>query len=850
MAPRRSAAAAADGQAHGKGNGKGGDDLALQRKLTDLVARQQYAQAIRAREQALRRQPDLKLTPGEAQLWCLEGGQALEHQQPKRAEIALTKAIALGLHGEPLLLLARLRLNQERPEQALTLLEQAFAAGQLAPEYAGAYLKLLLLQGQEQRVRSLLREQPDRFLAQQLHWASGVLSLLEGNPVHARRQFDQMAAPATPGDHGAVWRAWALLEAGDHPAAANALKDADHPACAALALDLAARSGELPTSLLAERRRHPPRQELVRALELLYHLRQQNLLQAGQLLLAHERQLLAIAPGLAPLRRPLLLLAGQQALERDAPLEAIRCWRPIVDRPVFDPDLALRLFPLLEQGDAEEVQEAERLAGQLLGWVRRAARDTPAAWPEPLLSTTLARLHCWQADQLMRLGGRQQARRSVEQARQLAPELPDVTGRRGMLAAMNGASSIAIPLLWQALEGGCRSSSVYEVLDETLTCSGLDAERRRLQQQYGSIFGVMVEPGPEQGDMAPAWLEALSHGDVLGLGNALNMNPDSGAGLEALRIFIDQIAPPRGATAGGEVIINLRKVTLELPEASRRWDALLTALPPLEQVEALTAIVAALQRFCRRSGKPLAQEITVRLLQLEQHAAGTDPAQVDRALRSLLLLLGLRLKRGESPAQEASRLLRASHQPERLLPLALLDLRLLCSTKPWLALVQELRRQDPQNPLLTLALATMERSFTRPYDRLSEQAFDQARRQQDSQALAACRREQAWIEESFDREQPRRQVRSMDNDPTWQTMFTKLDFQAMFRQMAAQNGVTDLSDAQLEKMLPEFEHQARVAFAPMDPEEFDLSGFLDTAAEPSPPPPPPRRSQRRTFMDL
>ena len=130
-----------------------------------------------------------------------------------------------------------------------------------------------------------------------------------------------------------MWRAWAQLEAGDAKAAAAALQDTDHPACTALALDLAARSDQHPAALLTGRHHHPPPPELVLALELLHQLRRNKLLPAAELLLSQERKLQAVLPELAALRRPLLLLAGQQALERESLLEAIRCWRPIVDRP-------------------------------------------------------------------------------------------------------------------------------------------------------------------------------------------------------------------------------------------------------------------------------------------------------------------------------------------------------------------------------------------------------------------------------------------------------------------------------------------------------------------------------------
>jgi len=859
MAPRRSAAAQAPG----------GDPAATQRKLSDLLARSQYSQALRVREQALRRHPDWSLSPGEAQLWCLEGRQALEQLQPKRAEAAFARALALAPGGEALLWLARLRLDQRQPQQALALLEEPFNAGELAPELAGAYLKLLLLQGQEQTVRTLLREQPGRFQSQQLHWATGVLSLLEGNPAQARRQFARMAAPASPGDHSAVWRAWALREAGEAKAAAAVLKGADHPACVALALDLAACSEQSLDTLQAGSLEHPPPPEKLRGLDLLHQLRLGNQLQAAALLLTHERLLLAAFPALAALRRPLLLLAGQQALEREAPGEAIRCWRPIVDRPALDPNLALRLYPLLIDGDDDDDwQEAERLAGLLLSWLRRAARDEPAAWPEPLLSTTLARLHCWQADPQIRLGMRRQARSSVEQARQLAPDLPDVVGFQGLLTLLTGSTDAAITQLWQAIERGSSTRALFLVLEGALDEEGRQEERQRLLSQHGPRFGVSAALEPQPDDGPPLWLVVLSEADGLAMANSLSAHADgSGGGLEALRIFSDHVSAPRGKESAGGPVVNLRRLDLQLKQASVRWDALLAGLQPVEQLEALTAIVAAIVRFCRRSGKALEAEIGARLLQLEAHLDASDAAMADRALRSLLLLLGLRLKRGERPDEPAGRLLRGCPRPERLLPLALLDLRLLTSTRPWQGMVRELQRQDPDNPLLSLALATMERSFTTPYDRHSELAFEQARRQQDREALAACRREQAWIEAAFDREQVRRRARSLADDPLWQKRFSQIDPMAMLRQMLEQHGMGPTSDAELETLLPEFERQLREAFARMGPDEFQRQVLEQARAkqerewerernrerEPDAqqrPPPAGRTRRRRTFMDL
>lgn len=722
------------------------DTQALERKLARLVAQQRYSQALRVRGQALRRNPQQQLKPSEAELWCLEGQQAVAEQQPKRAESALSRAIELGLHGEPHYQLARLWLQQGQAERALSLLESAFEALTLPPAYAGAYLKLLFLQGEGDKVRERIQQHPRRFLPQQRHWAAGILSLQAGDAAHARRQFALMAGPSSPGDHASLWRAWSDLELGDHPAAASALRSAlqqsANAACVAVTLDLAARTGQRPGELFDLEQKPLPRRELVLALELLHLLRQRNLLPAAQLLLGHERLLLAAVPELEPLRRPLLLLAGQQALEREAPLEAIQCWRPIVERPLFDADLALRLYPLLQECEGDDHPElAERLASLLQGWVRRSARDSSSAWPEPLLSTTLARLLCWQIDSLLELGSRQQARRCLQQAQQLAPNLPDVLARQGMLAFCAGDPTTALPLLWQALEGGCTSRSVYEVLEAALETCGQEAELQWLWREHGARFG-MPQPQREEEEAPPAWLLALSHPTFAAVAQALEESPASDfaadPALQALRILVEHsTAPPQPS----------RKATLDVLRASGLWDALLQPLPAEQQVGPLAAILAAIHRFCSRSGKLIRVQLEARQAQLEALAARVGTPEAEPAAQALLVLLGLRI-RNSAELEAASRpLLRRSPQPGRLLARALLDLRLFGPTRPWRTLLEPLQRQDPGNALLLLAAATLQRSGSYLYFEASHDAFELARRQQDGEALAACRREAWWQEE-------------------------------------------------------------------------------------------------------
>ena len=152
-------------------------------------------------------------------------------------------------------------------------------------------------------------------------------------------------------------------------------------------------------------------------------------------------------------------------------------------------------------------------------------------------------------------------------------------------------------------------------------------------------------------------------------------------------------------------------MNLKLLEAAVRWDSLIAALPPLEQVEAITAILVAIQRFTLRTGKAMRSQIESRLAELEALTAQPGTVHGEQALQNLLLLAGLRLRRQEALRQEATRLLRRTHQPERLLPRALLDLRLLTSTKPWLAIVEELRRLATEfGPLYSPALGLIERA--------------------------------------------------------------------------------------------------------------------------------------------
>ena len=243
-------------------------------------------------------------------------------------------------------------------------------------------------------------------------------------------------------------------------------------------------------------------------------------------------------------------------------------------------------------------------------------------------------------------------------------------------------------------------------------------------------------------------------------------------------------------------------------------------------MEVLAAILAAIHRFCSRSSKTTRQQIETRLAQLEALAAEVGTPHAEPAAQALLLLAGLRFKAADDLEEVSRPLLRRSPQPGRLLARALLDLRLLGPTRPWHALVEDLRQQDPQNGLLVLAVATMQRPGSFYYQRISAQAFDLARRQQDSEALAACRREEWWEEECQERQLARQRTELLLECPEWGTMLDQLNLPVMLRNLMREQGMPSLSEAQLEAMLPEFELTLARSFQEMQANGVEI-GSLD-----------------------
>jgi Flp pilus assembly protein TadD len=718
-------------------------ERALRSQIDALVARHLFSQAIRKLQQALKRDPTIDAAISEAQLWLLHGQHLMGQGRLPRAEAALRQAIELGLHGSSHYELARCLLAEDKEAEALEMIGAAFEAGTLPKDYGGVYLKLLLIQGETETLRQRIRDQANRFAAHQLHWAQGALALLGGDLKAAAAQFRLVMVPVSPGDSPALWRSLVRLQQkpsdgssagtgtanGSGTGSRPSLEPAGHPAIEALALREAARRHEPPGEWLDLGKSDLPDRSTALALEVVQRIRRRELISAARLLLCHGRLIAKPFPELEHLRQPLLALAGEQALSQADPKTAAELWRPCLQPPHFDPAVGVKLYGVLHQMDAHD--EAEQLVHRLIHWLRKEARRHPHDWPEQRLTTTLAVLHCWIADQHIACGWESEARRSVRQAETLCATHPDVVGRQGMLAALDDEPETAIPLLWQALETGCKKADVYVLLVECLETKGDRQQLKQLRNQYGKTFHDYTAESEVE---IPLWLEALSLNDYGLLKRFVLEEQQPTPPLQALRIFLD-CATEEPAPG--------KKVAFDHQVATTQWQALVKAHDPEQQVEILKAIYWMIQKHAKRNRKGVAALQSELFLQICALAE-----RVPAALEARLMLLSVRVSNAKDREMAIHRVLQRAVDPGRLLARTMLELRLFSPNRAFKEVLEDQSERDPENPLLLLARATLHRRESTAYWHFHSKGFELARRLQDSEALAAFRVEEWRTEQA------------------------------------------------------------------------------------------------------
>jgi tetratricopeptide (TPR) repeat protein len=703
-------------------------------KFQSLLKQQKYRQALEEIKRLQRSNPEIELTPKESSIWSLRGQQEFKQRNFKQAEKSFRRALELGLDGEAHYWSAKCLLALNQLDAALELLQTAFESNRLPKDYAGAYLKLLLLRGNTSTVEELLNKQAKRFWAAQVHWARGALALQAGQPETALFHFKKVKTKVTPDDVPTAWIAYTQQALKHWDAAATTLSLAasgrrsllNHPVLKRLVVLQQAKTGNSMLDVVAHVQEENPiyYQEAVLVWETLQLIEQGNLHDAGHAFLQLNRRS-SHFPELATLYRPLLTLAGQQAVSERQLDCAEGFWKPLVAQPPFDPHLAVNLLHVLAANSSD--QERQRLLTRLLNWLEQEAKQNPQSWPDARLKPTLAKIHCFLADTWMALNRAQTALGSVRQAERLCPESPEVLGRRGLVAVFEENYQEATLLLTQALEGGCRFDEVYAGLLESWQQLGdkrkRDESRRRFGKHFGDVsVGLEVEVLP--------WIEALSTQSYPLFSVQLKEEQNDPA-IRACKIFVAAVLG--NPNSGG-------RVSLLQPVAVKQWEALLNPLPPEEQIPVLQAIILSLQLFAKRE-KGIAGLITQYLNRLLTLAEQYPAAQ--SAYLVMLVVKGSKPEQIQSPLR---RYLDASTETGSTLAKIQQMVRRFAQTNTLVSFIDEALRREPQNPQLLLAKATTYPSDSIAYQELHQQGFELARRLQDAKALQAFREEQAFLD--------------------------------------------------------------------------------------------------------
>lgn len=777
-----------------------------QTQLQKLLEKQKYRQALEKRRQIHQHHPEVTLTPSEASIWSLQGQEKFTQSQYQQAESSFRQALSLGLNGEAHYWLAKSLLALERPADALTEMRTAFETKVLPKDYAGCYLKLLLLQGETETVTQLLANQSKRFYAPQLHWARGMLELKAGRSDTALKHFQKMGRPATPDDRPMAWLAFAHQQAENWEQAERVLGMrhfspfsrmgmepvfTQHPALQSLAITQAIATDHSLTKFFDLDERDIPKQSAVLVLMMLEQINQNNIHEAAHITQKFKHPCQDF-PEIDQLYTPLLLLAGEQAMQVQQPECAQKFWGPVLQQLPFDPHLAFKMHCACR--DNMDDRASQRWLNKLLDWVKQTAKQHPKDWPDRRLNSTLAHLHCLISDSWMLMRQPQKCFRVLQQAERLYPELPEVIGRLGLKAQYEGHHQQAIPLLQKALEKGCCDEIVYSFLIECLEDQGDQKRIKETRRRFGKQFGDL------SGDLEidiPAWIDAFSTQTYSLFKQLVRTDDDKNVALQACRLFVSSVED--GPNQSG-------RVTLGQAQATQQWNQLLEGLPPQKQIPVLQAISLSLQLFTKRK-KGIAALQTQYLQQLFALSG-----QYPEATVAHLVLLVVKEQQPEKLKVPLHHYLDTSSQPGIALAQVQLQARRFTQTAVLRPTIDQALKHDPQNAQLLLAKATTFPLKSNDYQQYKEKGFDLARRLQNPQALQAFREEEAF--QAVVETKALRPNLSF-NGPGG------LDINHLLQQMAHQMFGEEVPPEILEQMMPELQRLMTADLSNLEEEFFD-----------------------------
>jgi tetratricopeptide (TPR) repeat protein len=720
----------------------------LQIQLQSLLKQNKYRQALEKIQKAQRSQPDLKITPSEAEVWLLMGKEEFHKGEFKKAETSLQHSLQLGIVGETHYWLAKCLLARDQLDQAITLIGNAFDNGSLPNQYSICYAKLLLLKGDTATVEQLLSKKSKRFFVAQQQWIRGVIALKAGYPEAALSSFEKLKSPLTAGDRPDIWQVYTLQLMQNWEAAAKKLKlqsqnliggaamvgslfgkptYAYHPMLTRLALWQKCKTGQPSIKSMSLNQDYQAFMEMANVLAMLELIDADDPHNAAHALLKIDRRSKQF-PELEALRPTLLTMAGQQSMVQGEIDCACTFWQLVYREQPFQPQLALNLMKMLDLN--EGYQELQQLITKLIRWLEQEIKQHPQDWSETRRKTTLAYAHCRLADTWMAMGRSRTALGALQSAERIWRESPEVKGRYGLIELVEKNYDKATHMLTEALDEGCRSIEVYSALIKTWKHLGKSETAFEIRRRFGKNFGDL---SPEtEVEMLP-WVDALSTRSYQFFSRLVKDASDRDPAIRACQIFVEAA---QGETKAGD------KIILNQAQAKQRWDALLLRLSAKDQVPTLQAIALSVQLFAKRE-KGIAALITQYMLKLFDLGA-EQPA----AREAHLVILALKerdLKKLQIPFLNY---LSTTPQPSNALALIQLQLRRYADfmqNTVLRSMLEDALKREPQNPLLLLAKATTYDGNPQKYEELRQQGFEIARRLQDARALQAFREEDAYL---------------------------------------------------------------------------------------------------------
>jgi tetratricopeptide (TPR) repeat protein len=577
----------------------------LQEQVQKLIQKKSYRQAIEKIQQISKMHPEAVIRPTESEIWAWQGQQEYHQEHHRQAQASLRQAIALGAPEESYYWLTKSLLASGDSATALATMAGAFDSKVLTKDYAGCYLKLLLLQEDTARVADLLKTQSKRFSAAQLNWAKGFLALKAEQLPVALSHFKKMDGNATPNDSPVAWIVYVQQQLGNWSQAEASLNLPTslgsggssrflssslptHPAIGRLSLAQAAAPQASPVVIKLLDQPASKWRVLSMAVKFLQLIDKSNYHDAAHVLQKLPHPCLEF-PEISSLYRSVMILAADQAMKN----QDIECIVPfleaVVYEPPFDAQLVLKLRCVYE-GEDYPLQSFKRLFSYFLAEVQQLAQTQPQNWSVPRLNSALAQINCWLADVCIAQGATPQGYNALQAAVKLCPESAEVIGRQGLKAYLQGDSATAIALLTKSLEGGCKYSEVYNRLLSELTKLGDRDVIKDIQRRFGQTFGDEDAEDLDQVEI-PAWIKAFSARKYPIFKNFIDNSEEKNAAIKACRIFVAAVE---------ENSHTVNRVGFDQEQAAQQWRELLQPLAVADQVLAIQAIFLAIQLFTKR----------------------------------------------------------------------------------------------------------------------------------------------------------------------------------------------------------------------------------------------------------